>query len=58
MNGDPIELFIKLEEKYKEFGAVKVTVNEDWRCPFQERFVDKGITTRIQYLSKLKQGKV
>lgn len=36
---------------------MKVTVSDEWKCPFQERFVDKGITTRIQYLSKLKHGK-
>ena len=58
MNSDAVEIFMKLEAKYREFGAVRVTACDKWKCPFQERFVDKGITTRIQYLSKLKHGKV
>ena len=58
MNSDPIELLMQLEEKYRDYGAVKLTASECWNCPFTFRYVDKGITTRIQSLQKLKQGKV
>ena len=58
MKGDPIELLGQLEEKYKHYGGVRLTASESWNCPFTFRYVDKGITTRVQCLQSLKQGKV
>ena len=58
MKGDPIELLNMLEDKYSQYGAVKIVVNDSWNSPFTFRYVDKEITTRIQCLHKLKDGKV
>lgn len=58
MKADPIELLNQLEEKYAQFGAVKIVVNDSWNSPFTFRYIDKEVTTRIQCLSKLKDGKV
>ena len=58
MKADPIEVLNQLEEKYAQYGALKIAVNDSWNCPFTFRYVDKEITTRIQCLPKLKDGKV
>ena len=58
LEGDPIELLMKLEKKYEEFGAVKLITPPEWAPPFSFRYSDQGITTRIQHLHKLKNGKV
>ena len=58
MEQDPLKLLIRLEKKYEEFGAVKLIAAPEWRPPFSFRFSDRGITTRIQHLHKLKYGKV
>lgn len=49
---------MKLEQKYGDYGAVKVSACDKWNCPHIERCADFGITTRHQILSKLKLGKV
>lgn len=58
MKSDPITLLAQLEEKYKDYGAVRLSASDDWNCPFTFRYVDKGITTRVQKLQSLKSGKV
>ena len=58
MKRDPLEFFIKLEQLYEEYGAVKLVASDGWNPPFTFRYVDKGITTRIQVLQQLSEGKV
>lgn len=58
MMKDPIELIAKLQQKYKEFGAVKIRACLEWQPPFSFKYTEKGITTRIQKIHKLSQGKV
>lgn len=58
MEGDPVELLMRLEEEFKEYGGVKLVASREWRPPFSFRFGDRGITTRIQHLHKLGRGKV
>jgi len=35
MNSDPIKLIYELEAKYAEYGAVKLTVCNAWKCAFR-----------------------
>lgn len=58
MKQDPVEFFIKLERLYEEYGAVKLVASDGWNPPFTFRYVDRGITTRIQVLQQLAEGKV
>lgn len=58
MTSDPVELMTKLQHKYKEFGAVKIIACDQWQPPFNFKYSEKGITTRIQKIHKLKHGKV
>lgn len=58
MKSDPIELLLKLQQKYKNYGAVKLTSCPEWKPSFCFKYTDKGITTRIQKIHKLKKGKV
>lgn len=58
MHGDPVGLLVGLEQKFEEFGAVKIITPPEWKPPFCFKYTDKGITTRIQHLHKLKYGKV
>lgn len=58
MKKDPIELLVRLEREYEEFGAVKLSVPPEWKSPFCFNFGEIGIKTRIQQLHKLKDGKV
>jgi hypothetical protein len=58
MLGDPIDLILKLQQKYKEFGAVKIRACPEWNPPFNFKYTEKGITTRIQKIHRLKQGRV
>jgi hypothetical protein len=58
MNTDPVKLFLKLQDKYKSYGAVKVTSADEWKSPFYFKYTDKAITTRIQKIHKLSKGKV
>ena len=53
MQGDPSALFDELERKYVEFGAVKLVACEEWQPPLTFRYIDKGITTRVQVLQLL-----
>lgn len=58
MKSDPVKMLMKLEKQYEEFGAVKLITPTEWQPPFSFRYSDKGITTRIQHLHKLRFGKV
>lgn len=58
MKGDPIELIMWLQQKYKETGAVKIKACPEWNPPFNFKYTEKGITTRVQKIHKLRQGKV
>ena len=49
---------LKLQQKYKEYGAVKIKACPEWNPPFTFKCTEKGITTRIQKIHRLKQGKV
>lgn len=57
MQRDPSALLAELERKYVEFGAVKLVVCEEWKPPLTFRYIDKGITTRVQILQMLAEGK-
>jgi hypothetical protein len=43
---------------FKEYGAVKLIACDEWQPPFCFKYCDRGITTRIQNIHKLKKGKV
>ena len=58
MQGDPIQLLLKLEELYQEYGAVKLVTPSQWNPPFCFKSNNNGITSRVQHLYKLKFGKV
>jgi hypothetical protein len=58
MQGDPVDFFMKLEKQYEEFGAVKLIASQGWNPPFTFRYIDKAITTRIQILQQMAEGKV
>jgi hypothetical protein len=58
MKGDPLAFFINLERLYYEYGAVKLIASDGWNPPFTFRYIDKGVTTRIQVLQQLSEGKV
>ena len=58
MKKDPVALFLKLQYKFKQYGAVKVTCADEWKSPFCFKYTEKPITTRIQKVHKLKKGKV
>jgi hypothetical protein len=58
MQGDPIDLILKLQLKYREYGAVKIRACAEWNPSFNFKYTEKGITTRIQKIHRLKQGKV
>jgi len=53
MQRDPSDLFAELERKYVGFGAVKLVACEEWQPPLTFRYIDKGITTRVQVLQLL-----
>ena len=55
---DPIPLLLKLQELYQDYGAVKITCCDQWKPPFCFKYTEKGITTRVQKIHKLKKGKV
>ena len=58
MHKDPIVLMMKLQQKYKEYGAVKIKACPEWQPPLCFKYTEKGITTRIQKIHRLSQGKV
>lgn len=58
MQGDPSSLIDSLTDKYVEFGAVKLVACDQWNPPLTFRYIDKGITTRVQVLQDLAEGKV
>jgi hypothetical protein len=58
MKKDPIALLLKLQEQFEKYGAVKLKCCPEWKPAFSFRYTDKGITTRIQKVHKLKKGKV
>jgi hypothetical protein len=58
MNGDPIDIVMKLQQKYRDYGAVKIRTPDEWNPPFNFKYTEKPITTRIQKIHRLKQGKV
>ena len=58
MKEDPVKLFMKLQQKYKQFGAIKLKACPEWQPPLCFKYTEKGITTRIQKIHRLTQGKV
>jgi hypothetical protein len=58
MQEDPIALIQKLQKKYVKFGAVKLIAAEDWNSPFSFKYATIAMTTRVQPIHQLKQGKV
>lgn len=58
MQGDPMDLILKLQQKYREYGAVKIRTCAEWNPSFNFKYTEKPITTRIQKIHRLNQGKV
>lgn len=58
MESDPIALIKHLEQRYAEYGAVKLTAADDWAMPYSFGNVDKPITIRKQVIQDLTKAKV
>ena len=58
MMEDPVVLIAKLQQKYKDYGAVKIIACPEWQPPLCFKYTERGITTRIQKIHRLTQGKV
>lgn len=58
MGKDPAELITKLQQNFSDYGAVKIKACPEWDPPFSFKYTEKGITTRIQKIHRLRQGKV
>lgn len=58
MNEDPIKLVMKLQQKYKDYGAIKLIPPIEWQPPFQFKYTENLITTRIQKIHKLMKANV